>query len=117
MKFYLYPVVTVDADTEAEAADAVIEAIFGGSVGEIPGWLPGPSQADPYAMHRTVPWFHEERSNPVTALDMQTSDGATLRFKLPEVQQARVMAAMGELHGRLGVELDVVLPNHDSREE
>ncbi len=51
-KFYLYPVITVYADSHDEAVDAVLEAIFP-NVGEIPGWLPEPADTqanDPLAL-------------------------------------------------------------------
>ncbi len=46
MTFFLYPVVTIEADTESEATDALLEAIFDAGVGEIPGWLPEPPDAE-----------------------------------------------------------------------
>lgn len=52
----------------------------------------------------------EEGSNPVVAIDLLTQDGATLRFRLPAVQQSRIMIAMGKLLTSLDVDLDVELP-------
>lgn len=54
-----------------------------------------------------IPEFNEVNPNPATSLDLQLRDGVTLRFRLPQVQQARMMAAIGQLHGQLGVELDL----------
>ena len=40
MKVFLYPVVTIEAASEADATDMLYEAIFTAGVGEIPGWYP-----------------------------------------------------------------------------
>ena len=58
-----------------------------------------------------IPTFpNEVNPNPVTALDMQTKDGAILRFKLPEVLQSRFMWAVGKMLASLDVPLDIELP-------
>ena len=56
------------------------------------------------------PFANSSRDNPVTAIDLQTKDGTVLRFRLPEIQQERVMWAIGVLHHSLGVGLDLELP-------
>lgn len=38
-EFFVYPIIHLYAEDEAEATDKVLEAIFTGGVGEIPGWL------------------------------------------------------------------------------
>jgi len=58
-----------------------------------------------------IPEFPNEiNSNPVVAIDLLMRDGVVLRFKLPAVQQSRVMWAMGALHASLDVDLDLELP-------
>mgnify|MGYP001594470219 CR=1 FL=1 len=42
MKVFLYPVITIQADSEADAIDMLMEAIFTARVGEIPGWSSAP---------------------------------------------------------------------------
>lgn len=63
-----------------------------------------------------IPDFHECGSNPVTALDIQMKDGATLRLCLPDVQQSRVMAAIGRLAAQLDVPLEWDLPGKEGDE-
>lgn len=65
---------------------------------------------DSRSFDEIIPTFNEIGSNPLTALDMVTRDGVILRFKLPSVQQSRVMVAMCRLLASLGVELDIELP-------
>ena len=59
-----------------------------------------------------IPEFPNEAKpgNPVVAIDLRTKDLVVIRFELGEVQQSRVMWAMGELLRDLGVELDISLP-------
>ena len=53
------------------------------------------------------------KDNPVVALDMHTKDGATLRFKLPEISQLDFMSAIGKMLAELDVPLDVELPDQE----
>ena len=58
-----------------------------------------------------IPEFpNEVNPNPVVAIDLIMKDGPVLRFEMGEVQQARVMWAMGRLLAELGVELNISLP-------
>ncbi|MDP2727861.1 MAG: hypothetical protein Q8P59_10000 [Dehalococcoidia bacterium] len=68
---------------------------------------------------KLIPNFPNELppGNPVTALDVHTKAGTVLRFNLGEVQQSRFMAAIGELLARLGVELDISLPEMEQGQE
>ena len=61
---------------------------------------------------KKIPEFPNEiNPNPVTALDMRTQDGTTLRFAFhPSIQQSNMMAALGLLHALLDVELNIQLP-------
>jgi hypothetical protein len=59
-----------------------------------------------------IPEFpNETNSNPVVAIDLQTKAGVVLRFAMPDVQQSRVMVAMGRLLADLDVPLDLSLPD------
>ena len=58
-----------------------------------------------------IPEFlNEVNPNPVVAIDLWMKDGPVLRFEMGEVQQARVMWAMGQLLANLGVELNISFP-------
>ena len=48
--------------------------------------------------------------NPVIAIDIHMKDGAVLRLNMPNVRQARVMAALGRLAADLDVPLNITLP-------
>ena len=62
-------------------------------------------------MPREIPNFpNEVNPNPIIAIDLRTKEGTVLRFKLPEIQQARVMWAMGKLLASVGAEIDLELP-------
>ena len=59
----------------------------------------------------TIPEFPNEMgSNPVVAIDLRFRDDFILRFEMPDVQQSRVMLAMGQLLASLDVELNISLP-------
>lgn len=61
-----------------------------------------------------IPNFPNEiNSNPVVAIDLRMKDGAVLRLNMPDVQQSRVMVALGRLAVALDVPLDFDLPNQD----
>ena len=54
-----------------------------------------------------IPHFPNEMGpgNPVTALDLRTKDGTTIRWVFDEpIQQSRMMMAMGRLFANLGLE-------------
>jgi hypothetical protein len=53
--FYLYPIIRVTAEDEAEATDMVIEAIFTARVGEIPGWRGEPPSYEEERLQRAAP--------------------------------------------------------------
>ena len=58
-----------------------------------------------------IPEFpNEVNPNPVVAIDLRMKDHVVLRFEMGEVQQARVMWAMGKLLAELGVDLDISFP-------
>lgn len=58
-----------------------------------------------------IPNFPNEiGANPVVAIDLHMRDGAILRLKMPDVQQSRVMVAIGRLAADLDVPLDFTLP-------
>ncbi len=58
-----------------------------------------------------IPDFNElPAGNPVTAIDLHTRDGLILRFELGEVQQSRVMWAIGGMLAELGAPLEITLP-------
>lgn len=70
------------------------------------------------ATSEKIPEFKNEvGENPVTAIDLVMRDGVILRFKLPLVQQSRVMVAMGRLLASLNVELDIELENNGECKE
>jgi len=51
-----------------------------------------------------IPHFPNEiGGNPVVAIDLRMRDGAILRLKMPDVQQSRVMVALGQLVADLDV--------------
>ena len=58
-----------------------------------------------------IPEFpNEVNPNPVVAIDLHMKDHMVLRFSMGEVQQSRVMWAMGKLLQDLGVDLDISMP-------
>ena len=64
-----------------------------------------------------IPEFpNEVNPNPVVAIDLRMKDLVVLRFNLGEVQQSRVMWAMGELLQHLGVALDISFPVSGEKE-
>ncbi|MDP3062121.1 MAG: hypothetical protein Q8O40_02730 [Chloroflexota bacterium] len=59
-----------------------------------------------------IPEFpNEVNANPVVAIDLRMKDGVVLRLKMPDVQQTRVMVAIGRLAADLDVPLDFSLPD------
>ena len=55
MKVFLYPVVTIEADSEADATDMLLEAIFTAGVGEIPGWCSPPPSFGEKSLQQAAP--------------------------------------------------------------
>ena len=55
MKVFLYPVVTIEADSAADAIDMLMEAIFTARVGEIPGWCSPPPSFGEKRLQRAAP--------------------------------------------------------------
>lgn len=65
-----------------------------------------------------IPNFNEAGpGNPVTAIELRMKDGAVLRFRLPDVQQSRVMWAIGKLLAGLEVPLDLEIPPQPGEQE
>jgi hypothetical protein len=63
---------------------------------------------------KPIPEFPNELgSNAIVAIDIRAKDGTVLRWVLPEVQQARVMAALGRMAADIGVAPDFTLPDSE----
>ena len=55
MDVFLYPVVKIQADSEADAIDMLMEAIFTARVGEIPGWCSPPPSFGEKRLRQAAP--------------------------------------------------------------